>query len=68
MLLLILWMHDSGITNYGIAELVYGPVSVVGGRNENIELPDFEEVARLMSTRKNMTLMDFYGLNPKNPD
>ena len=47
----------SGITNYGIAELVYGPVSVVGGRNENIELPDFEEVARLMSTRKNMTLI-----------
>lgn len=46
-----------GITNYGIAELVYGPVSVVGGRNENIELPDFEEVARLMSTRKNMTLI-----------
>jgi hypothetical protein len=47
----------TGITNYGIAELVYGSVPGNGGRNENIELPDYEEVARLMVTRKNMTLV-----------
>lgn len=28
-----------------------------GDRNENIELPDYEEIAKLMTTRKNMTLM-----------
>jgi transposase len=47
----------TGITNYGIAELVYGSVPGNGGRNESIELPDYEEVARLMVTRKNMTLV-----------
>ena len=31
-----------GITNYGIAELVYGSVPGSGGRNENIEYPDYE--------------------------
>jgi len=46
-----------GITNYGIALKVYGSVSGSGGRNENIELPDYEETAMLMATRKNMTLM-----------
>ena len=46
-----------GITNYGIALKVYGSVPGSGGRNENIELPDYEEAARLMATRKNMTLM-----------
>ena len=46
-----------GITNYGIAMIVYGAVPGSGGRNENIELPDYEEAARLMATRKNMTLM-----------
>ena len=47
----------AGITNYGIALKVYGSVPGSGGRNENIELPDYEEAARLMATRKNMTLM-----------
>lgn len=45
----------TGITNYGIAELVYGKSDT--GRNENIELPDYEDVAKLMVTCKNMTLM-----------
>ncbi len=47
----------TGITNYGIAIKVYGSVPGSGGRNENIELPDYEEAANLMATRKNMTLM-----------
>ena len=47
----------AGITNYGIAIKVYGSVPGSGGRNENIELPDYEEAANLMATRKNMTLM-----------
>ena len=46
-----------GITNYGIATHVYGSEPGGGGRNESIELPDYEEAARLMATRKNMTLM-----------
>ena len=46
-----------GITNYGIAELVYGSVPGSGGRNENIEYPDYEADAKLMATRKNMTLV-----------
>ena len=47
----------TGITNYGIAMKVYGSVSGSGCRNENIELPDYEEAAKLMAIRKNMTLM-----------
>jgi transposase len=47
----------SGITNYGIAMKVYGSVPGAGGRNEDIELPDYKEAAKLMATRKNMTLM-----------
>ena len=47
----------AGITNYGIAIKVYGSAPGSGGRNENIELPDYEEAANLMATRKNMTLM-----------
>lgn len=47
----------AGITNYGIALKVYGAVPGLGGRNENIELPDYEDAAKLMATRKNMTLM-----------
>ena len=37
----------AGITNYGIAMKVYGSVPGSGGRNENIELPDYEEAANL---------------------
>ena len=47
----------AGITNYGIAMKVYGALPGSGGRNESIELPDYEEAAKLMATRKNMTLM-----------
>ena len=47
----------AGITNYGIALKVYGSVPGSGGRNENIELPDYEDAAKLMATRKNITLM-----------
>lgn len=45
-----------GITNFGIAELVYGKSANIEGRDLDYELPDFEEVNRLMVTRKNMTL------------
>ena len=44
-------------TNYGITELVYGSVPESGDRNENIEYPDYEADAKLMATRKNMTLV-----------
>lgn len=46
-----------GITNYGIAELVYGSFPGSGGRDLSYEFPDFQEVARMMDTRKNMTLV-----------
>lgn len=45
-----------GITNYGIAELVYGRSSTSGGRDESYELPDYSKVNQQMKTRKNMTL------------
>jgi transposase len=45
-----------GITNYGIAELVYGRSSMSGGRDESYELPDYSKVNQQMKTRKNMTL------------
>ena len=34
-----------GITNYGIAELVYGSVPGSGGRNENIESVSYTHLA-----------------------
>ena len=46
-----------GITNYGIAELVYGKAPATGGRDESYELPDFSKVNSQMRTRKNMTLV-----------
>jgi len=46
-----------GITNYGIAELVYGRIPGGTGPNLSIEQPDFEEVAKMMTGRKNMTLV-----------
>ncbi len=46
-----------GITNEGIAMLVYGSPPGNNGRNPNIEYPDYEEVNRQLSTRKNMTLV-----------
>lgn len=46
-----------GITNYGIAELVYGKVHGQGIRNETFVLPDYAEVHQQMTSRKNMTLI-----------
>lgn len=46
-----------GITNYGIAEAVYGSETTVSGRDLSYELPDYEAVAKDMSSRKNMTLV-----------
>lgn len=56
----------TGITNYGIAKIVYAPVPGNGGRNENIELPDYQNVANLMSTRKNMTLVFLWNRYKQN--
>lgn len=51
-----------GITNYGIAELVYGKVSDGGEKRDlRYELPDFAEVDRQMNSRKNMTLVFLWG-------
>lgn len=46
-----------GITNYGIAELVYGKSSAQGTRNEAFVLPDYAEVHQQLTSRKNMTLI-----------
>jgi transposase len=50
-----------GITNYGIAELVYGNHYHPGGRDLSYELPDFAEIESQMNTRKNMTLVFLWG-------
>ena len=50
-----------GITNYGIAELVYGHARGSGVRDVSYELPDFAEVEAQMSHRKNMTLVFLWG-------
>ena len=46
-----------GITNYAIANHVYGPPQPSHGRDAGFVLPDFEEIHKSMSTRKNMTLV-----------
>ena len=46
-----------GIASYAMAEAVYGVTPETGTRDVRYELPDFEEVARLMSSRQNMTLV-----------
>lgn len=50
-----------GITNYGIAALVYGTRSSTGSRDIRIEMPDFEDVDRQLHNRKNMTLVFLWG-------
>jgi len=50
-----------GITNYGIAELVYGKAPGIGSRDLSYVLPDFEEIATQMNTRRNMTLVFLWG-------
>lgn len=47
----------SGITNYGIAELVYRRGLPVETRDLSFELPDYAEVEKQLSSRKNMTLV-----------
>ena len=46
-----------GITNYGIAELVYKKEPVVRLRDVSFELPDYAEVDKQLRNRKNMTLV-----------
>lgn len=46
-----------GITNYGIATAVYGKLPSAAGRDLSYEMPDYEAVAKDLSSRKNMTLM-----------
>lgn len=46
-----------GITNYGIAEAVYGKKPALTGRDLSYEAPDFAAVEKEMSSRKNMTLV-----------
>ena len=46
-----------GITNYGIAAEVYGKNPAVTGRDLTFELPEYERVAKEMSSRENMTLL-----------
>ena len=46
-----------GITNYGIASAVYGADTTVSGRDLTYEMPDYEAVAKAMSSRQNMTLV-----------
>ena len=46
-----------GITNYGIAEIVYGRATGSGSRDLSYELPDFADVHKQINNRKNMTLV-----------
>ena len=50
-----------GITNFGIAELVYGPQKQKGERDITFELPDYSRVYSEMTHRKNMTLSFQWG-------
>ena len=50
-----------GITNYGIAELVYRRGLPVETRDLSFELPDYAEVEKQLSSRKNMTLVFLWG-------
>lgn len=46
-----------GITNYGIAILVYGKAPDSGGRDLSYEYPKYETVNQMMKDRNNMTLV-----------
>lgn len=50
-----------GITNYGIHELVYGHAPGSNGRSSEYERPDYADVYRQMTERKNMTLVYLWG-------
>ncbi|MGN1210440.1 MAG: IS21 family transposase [Candidatus Cryptobacteroides sp.] len=45
------------ITNFGIAEAVYGRVPGSGERDESYVLPDFNDIHKQMESRNNMTLV-----------
>ena len=45
-----------GITNYGIAEHVYGFTSSFGGRDTSYEYPDYPAIHQQLTGRQNMTL------------
>jgi transposase len=46
-----------GITNYAIYEIVYGKAPGSNSRDIRYALPDFENIAELMASRQNMTLV-----------
>ena len=46
-----------GITNYGIAAQVYSPAPTPAARDVSFEIPNYEEVHKLLHSRKNMTLL-----------
>lgn len=54
---LISYPLPEGITNYAIADCVYGDKVAVHGRDVSYEYPDYSEIARLMDSRKNLTLV-----------
>ena len=46
-----------GITNYGIAEKVYGKVTYAGIRDTSYELPDYAAIHKQYENKSNMTLV-----------
>lgn len=50
-----------GITNFGIAELVYRGGSSRTTRDLSYELPDYADVEKQLNSRKNMTLVFLWG-------
>ena len=46
-----------GITNYAIAEIIYGKSPTIGVRDESFGLPDYRTVHSQLTTRPNMTLV-----------
>ena len=50
-----------GITNYGIAALVYGIRDTTASRDITFEMPDYEDVDKQLHDRKNMTLVFLWG-------
>ena len=50
-----------GITNEGIEALVYPSATASHARDESYRLPDFAQIHKEMTTRKNMTLVYLWG-------
>lgn len=57
-----------GITNYAIAELVYGHAPGSNSRSSEYEQPDYEWIFRQMNDRKNMTLVYLWNRYKKDCD